>query len=220
MMKRKTIWGRRLLTVALALSLCVTPHTAAAEDTPAAPTDTLTGSGYFVTHENEYTRLYCSVSGELSGTFAVENKADGTVWYSHPIDADTDTTALNIAAIKSLVTFTYYDEENYAMVSANSYADSVQQDGLNLQKLKNGLRFNYTFPTLDIMIPLTVLLQEDGSITARIEVDKIEERGAFDIFNITMLPYFCTATQQERGIALVPDGSGAVMRLNNGKTGY
>ena len=115
---------------------------------------------------------------------------------------------------------TYHDEENDTMVTLNSKSDSVDMDGLNLQKLKNGLRFNFTFPAVDITVPFTVLLNDDGSMTAKIAVDAIEERSSYDLFSVSMLPYFCAASDKDKGFALIPDGSGAVMTLNNGKTAY
>lgn len=177
-------------------------------------------NGYTLIHENEHTRLYCALEGENIGTFAVENRKDNTFWYSVPLNAEDDTTAINIAAMKSLLTFTYYDEKNYAMVSVNSFADSAGLGGLKVQKLKNGLRFNFTFPEIEITVPLSILLNEDGSISAKVDVTGIKEEGKHKIYDMTLLPYFCVAARNDDGFILVPDGSGAVMKLNNGKTGY
>ncbi len=209
----------------LVMSLFVTSFSAAVNSTEISDVanntlGNLTADEYTLMHENQYTRLYCALSGDAIGTFAVENVADGSVWYSVPLNASEDTTALNIAAIKSLITFTYYDEKNYAMVSVNSYADSAQIGGLNLQKLKNGLRFNFTFPKIKITVPLTVLLNDDGSISAKVDVTAIKEESKYKVFDITVLPYFCVAEKNEQGFIFVPDGTGAVMKLNNGKTGY
>lgn len=57
-------------------------------------------------------------------------------------------------------------------------------------------------------------------MTAKIAVDAIEERSSYDLFSVSMLPYFCAASDKDKGFALIPDGSGAVMTLNNGKTAY
>ena len=227
--------GRGLLIALLLAGFCISTYLAAPAEgeTPDVGTDSaedtvveldgtvaLSDNGYIMTHENDHVRLYCATSGAYTGTFAVENKADGKIWYSNPLDASDDSISLNITAMKSLLTVTYYDEDNFAMVTLNSCLDSVDAGGLHLQKLKNGLRFNFTFPAIEVTVPFTVLLNDDGSITTKVDVSAIEEKGKYDLFDIAILPYFCAASNKAEGFMFVPDGSGAVMNLNNGKTGY
>jgi len=180
----------------------------------------LSSSGYIMTHENDFLQLYCATSGENMGTFAVVNKADGKIWYSNPLDAANDPISLKITDMQSLIKITYRDAENETMVTLNSKSDCVNEGGLNIQKLKNGLRFNLNFPSVRIKIPFVVLLNDNGTITARIEVNKIEEKANYKLYSVSMLPYFCVASKSESGFVFVPDGSGAVMNLNNGKNTY
>ncbi len=228
--------GRQALITIVLLCVCISSFPAAPVGDEASDAGTenigseisstdaglaaLSEQGYILTHENQALQLYCATSGDHTGTFAVINKADGQIWYSNPLDAADDPVSLKITLMQSLLSITYHDEENDTMVTLNSKADSVDMDGLNLQKLKNGLRFNFTFPAVDITVPFTVLLNDDGSMTAKIAVDAIEERSSYDLFSVSMLPYFCAASDKDKGFALIPDGSGAVMTLNNGKTAY
>lgn len=178
----------------------------------------LSEQGYILTHENQALRLYCATSGDHTGTFAVINKADGQIWYSNPLDAADDPVFAenHIDAIVAVYYLSW--RRKWYDGNAQQQVRQCRYDGLNLQKLKNGLRFNFTFPAVDITVPFTVLLNDDGSMTAKIAVDAIEERSSYDLFSVSMLPYFCAASDKDKGFALIPDGSGAVMTLNNGKT--
>lgn len=59
----------------------------------------------------------------------------------------------------------------------------------------------------------------DGKdLLVRVPMDSIEINDEEVIVNsITVLPYFLSATQEEEGYFLVPDGTGAVINFNNGK---
>ncbi len=217
----------RLLAIVMCISILVcTPFSTVCSaegtntiDTTKATT-ALTANGYTLTHENEFLQLYCALSGDYTGTFAVLNKADGSLWYSNPLDAADDPISLKITDMQSILIIKYRDMASDSMVSLNSKMDCIDEGGLNIQKLKKGLRFNFTFPSVKIKVPFTVLLNDDGTLTAKVEVNRIQEKSENKLFSITMLPYFCAATKTDKGFIFVPDGSGAVMNLNNGKVNY
>lgn len=67
-------------------------------------------------------------------------------------------------------------------------------------------------------IPLDYVLTENG-LTATIPSDEISfDTSEFAINNLTLLQYFGSASKQEQGYMFVPDGSGAIVNFNNGKT--
>ncbi len=67
-------------------------------------------------------------------------------------------------------------------------------------------------------IPLDYVLTENG-LTATIPNDEISfDKSEFAINDITLLQYFGSASRQEQGYMFVPDGSGAIVNFNNGKT--
>lgn len=59
---------------------------------------------------------------------------------------------------------------------------------------------------------------DGGDFIARIPNDKIEMYTDFPLTNITLLKYFGSQTSKDTGYFLLPDGSGSVMNIYNGKT--
>lgn len=192
------------------------------ENAEAAAPDSaaLADLGYQMIYENQTLGIYTVTEGEYLGTFAVLNKTDGSVWYSNPPDSGNDSISFSINEMMSLISVTYYDEVKDMIQTVDSKTGSVDMGGLTIQALKQGLRFQFSFPEIKITIPLMILLNDDGSISAKIAVDKMTEEGPFKVFGIKMLPYFCASSKTDSGYMLLPDGSGAVMNLNNGKTSF
>lgn len=70
---------------------------------------------------------------------------------------------------------------------------------------------------ISFMIPLEYRLNEDA-VEVSIPMCAVEEYGGGSIFRIQFLRYFGTAGKEEKGYMLVPNGSGSLVRFNNGKT--
>ena len=133
--------GRQALITIVLLCVCISSFPAAPVGDEASDAGTenigseisstdaglaaLSEQGYILTHENQALQLYCAISGDHTGTFAVINKADGQIWYSNPLDAADDPVSLKITLMQSLLSITYHDEENDTMVTLNSKSDSV-----------------------------------------------------------------------------------------------
>ena len=66
-------------------------------------------------------------------------------------------------------------------------------------------------------IGLTYTLTDDGFSVAA-NPDEFVYKSAFKPIRICILPYFGAASSKENGYMLVPDGCGAVIEFNNGKT--
>lgn len=264
-----------------------------------------------------------------NAAFAVENRADGTIWYSNPVlDENATATGDILNYLKSQLIVEYYDQSDY-IKTINSYYDSVKQEGLNIVAIENGFRAEYTlgkavytmdmlprvvevekfeklvlnvvededmlkalnkrykkktvsklsessaglildaYPDIDqdkeyyilelttpdydfkklyniiynfsdytendltednkainysfekqepeiIYIPLEITL-EDDRLSARIPCEEIKAPKALKIKNIQVLPYFDAAGVSDTGYMFVPDGSGALINLNNAK---
>ena len=56
------------------------------------------------------------------------------------------------------------------------------------------------------------------AVECTIPADHIEERGGGKIYKIQLLPYMGAADATEEGCIVVPNGSGALINFNNGKT--
>nr|WP_144922149.1 DUF5696 domain-containing protein [Paenibacillus bovis] len=66
-------------------------------------------------------------------------------------------------------------------------------------------------------IPVEYKLDKDNFI-ARLLVDKVEYVSDYPLTNIKFLEFFGAAGLEDEGYIFVPDGSGALIYLNNGKT--
>lgn len=66
-------------------------------------------------------------------------------------------------------------------------------------------------------IPVSYRLEED-SLVVSIDPSAVTYNTDFYLTNISLLPYFGAAGLESEGYMMVPDGSGALIDLNNGKT--
>ncbi|WP_438431219.1 DUF5696 domain-containing protein [Gorillibacterium sp. sgz500922] len=66
------------------------------------------------------------------------------------------------------------------------------------------------------VIPLEYRL-DGGSLTATIPMGHVEETASYRIRSIDLLPYFGAAGVKGDGYMFVPDGTGSLINLNNGK---
>ncbi|MEK3887934.1 DUF5696 domain-containing protein [Bacillus sp. FSL K6-3431] len=80
-------------------------------------------------------------------------------------------------------------------------------------ELEEELSFPY------FVIPLIVQLEEDN-VVVRIEGSELEYNPVYPISTLQVLPFFGAAGQNDDGYMFVPDGSGALIELNNGKSQY
>uniref|UniRef100_UPI001330BB5B DUF5696 domain-containing protein n=1 Tax=Klebsiella pneumoniae TaxID=573 RepID=UPI001330BB5B len=58
---------------------------------------------------------------------------------------------------------------------------------------------------------------DQGSLTVTVPLGQVKENGPYRIRNIDLLAYFGAAGADENGYMFVPDGSGSLIHLNNGK---
>ena len=59
----------------------------------------------------------------------------------------------------------------------------------------------------------------DGDLVVTIPVDRLAMPAGYTITSIGVLPYFASEGKEAVGELVLPDGSGSVIRMNNGKTG-
>lgn len=155
----------------------------------------------------------------VTGAFSLTDKRTGVVWYSNPADRDaqTDVKGINKMQMNSQLIVEYLvDKKNTKQ--ATSFASSTNKKGIKVTVDKNGLRIDYNFVSEKFSIPLLLTLDKNGLI-ASVLCDEIKESGENQITKISLLPYFGAAGKEDNGYFLVPDGSGALINFNNGKTG-
>lgn len=91
-----------------------------------------------------------------------------------------------------------------------------------VSEISGGVKITYTFKKAGITIPVTYKL-EDDYLEARVETADIEEQDTSQktgklTTSISIMSNFGAASSEDEGYFVIPDGSGALIRFNNGKT--
>lgn len=168
---------------------------------------------YITVSENENFSLSVNIE---SADIAVLDKKNGKTWYSipHGIDGEgIDTDVLN--RMKSQIRVIYVDSQ-LNEVTINSFDECVKNGDFEVRKITNGVRitYNFTDKATSFSIPIEAVINEDCFET-KILYDKIFEKGSSRIHRIELLPYFGAGRSNEDGYLMIPDGSGAITRLND-----
>jgi len=172
--------------------------------------------GYDLVAGNDILELYTRPS---DANIAVLDKRSGHITYSNPQDADADTTAndANRNFLKSQFLLYYYNDD---VVSGmwNSYTDSLAKGKCRPESIENGVRYLYTVgdETASFEIPLEYRLIGDH-LEVSIPASQIRESGGY-LYRIQLLRYLGATSYKDEGYIVVPNGSGSLIRFNNGKT--
>lgn len=158
--------------------------------------------------------------------FAVRVIDSGYVWYSSPLDWESDdfSSGYNKNALASLLQVNTKDSKG-SFYPSNSYMNSVSRGGFKVSREDDGFVLNHNFKRDGFFIPLHVAL-EDNSLVVKVYFNEIEEEeedpestlGVLRLLDITLLPYFGAAPKGEKGYIFVPDGSGAIINFDNQKS--
>lgn len=69
------------------------------------------------------------------------------------------------------------------------------------------------------IVNLTVVYRlEDNQLIVELPHEEIEYKTAYPLTKVSLLPYFGAGSMEEEGYLLVPEGSGAIINFNNGKS--
>lgn len=77
-----------------------------------------------------------------------------------------------------------------------------------------GLGVQYDIVPAGVKVCIEFALNEDG-FSVKVPSEKIEEYGAFSAVSIDLMPFFAGAADGQEGYFFYPDGSGAIMRLDD-----
>lgn len=157
---------------------------------------------------------------EKGNLFAIKNKLTGYIWWSSPINAYGDPGATNSLRrqLASAVVVTYgipQDRKSKTLRSANKAS-------VKITNIDNGIKVVYTFKDCGAKIPVEFTLNEDY-INVKVDVENIEEEDITPttgklLTSISVFNGFGAAYSDEEGRFVIPDGSGAQINFNNGKT--
>ncbi len=186
--------------------------------------------GFQLVCENENLKLYTDTKTTY---IAIYDKRTGEITYSNPIDADEDTKAnpTNKNFLKSAL-LVYYYNDIVASAYMDSYSKCTKLGQFEYEGITNGIRYLYkignTAPIIDketgaesentyFEIPLEYRLEGD-SVKISIPAKGIKEHGNGYIYRIHLNRSMAAAGLEDEGYMVVPNGSGSIIRFNNGKT--
>ena len=164
--------------------------------------------------ENTSFALYVHKS---TGRFAVKDKSNGSIWYSNPPASQQDERAKNRIKqeMASQIFIRYAEGDNSTPVSSVS---ATENKNLKITSCQDGFIASYLFEEEGFTIPLQVTITQEG-LSAELLLDQVKEEGKYQLLDISVLPYMASPGLDAEGYMLVPDGSGALIHLNNGKSG-
>ena len=175
---------------------------------------TLVSSGDDLMLENQKVSFALSLS---TGNITVTEKQTGRIWKSNPEKGYEDPYAAGISKTNLFSQLVVaYKTETKGMQTTNSYASCVSRKSVAFFSEDSALRVEYTFRE-GFVIPVRYTLTDSG-FAMEILYDRITEDDGVQISTIELLPYFGLADEQCNGYFLIPDGSGALINFNNGKT--
>ncbi|MBR5682545.1 MAG: hypothetical protein IKW96_04565 [Ruminococcus sp.] len=166
--------------------------------------------------ENDKLRM---IIDDRSASFGIENKENGFIWWSSPLEASQDTTATGLVAdeLRSSNVLRYgipMSRSGNNMLRSGSDKDCV----FNVSDIENGIRVIYGYKDAGFTVPVEYTI-EDDHLRARVKISEIAESKPENIATeMTLLGSFGAAPDDEEGYFVIPDGCGALVRFNNGRT--
>lgn len=170
---------------------------------------------------------------EETGVFAVKTLADGKYIWSNPYDAAGDETIkadskraeLNSALLVNSVKVT--DVDAPATTLRSGKFKNAGEGETTVQMISNGFKATVDFKMQGIKVPYYVTLTDDH-FDVRVAVDEIYEvemeapdqadDATRSIVDLGLFANLGAAYVDEEGYFVIPDGSGAIINFNNGKT--
>ncbi len=166
---------------------------------------------------------------ESTGIYAIKDKATGECWWSNPYAADSDPIAKgsNLAGLKSalVIDSVKVTDTEAPETPLKSYSDAVQKGNFKIEKIENGFKAVCTFAGEGITVPYYVTLNDDY-FEVNVPIDEIVEEemngntseSVRSVVTLSLFKDLGAGNGDEEGYIITPDGSGAVINFNNGKT--
>ncbi len=173
----------------------------------------LAPDGFETVDENGLLALYIDPA---SGQVIVQNKADGYLWRSNPEKPDAKAKGVHKMTLQSQLVLNYQSDRGTAL-SAPSQAESVNKDGLTVRMENKAAVCRYDFVKAEIAVTVIYRLKDDY-VEVSVPVDGLEMRGVNTVSSLDIWPAFDSQDSTAEGYLFVPDGSGALIRYNNGVT--
>lgn len=165
--------------------------------------------------------------GNPSEMFALRDNTTGDIWWSAPVNAEGDKKGSKVYrdSLMSGISITV----GVPSARRSETLSSVNKGSVKTPEyITNGVKLTYNFDyklngnTINFQVPVSYTL-ENGQFNVKIVTQEIIESdtstntGAV-IMDIEVFSGFAAGSSEEEGYIIVPDGSGAVINFNNGKT--
>ena len=166
---------------------------------------------------------------EQTGIFAVQNLADGKYTWSNPYNSDYDPLTKSDtkrSELKSSLVITGVKVTDTEAPSTT--LRSAQSGTITVEAVDGGFKATVEFANEGIRVPYYVTVTDDH-FDVTVAVDEIYEvemddpdnikEASRSIVELNLFPDLGAGGSDEEGYIVTPDGSGAVINFNNGKTG-
>lgn len=141
-------------------------------------------------------------------------KKDSVIWASMPIDQylNNSNTGTVKKYIESHIIVDYKDETTNTITNVTSYIGAFEDGRVYSYLVNDGIRILYCFDKQCFAIPVIYQLR-DGYLDITLENKNIYESGN-EIYQVSILPYSCSADNTAKSRIFVPDGSGMIMKCD------
>ena len=166
--------------------------------------------------ESEKLRM---IVDDRSAVFGIENKKNGYIWWSSPLEASQDQTATGLVAdeLRSSSVLRYgipMSRSGNNMLRSGNDRDC----DIEVSDITNGIRVVYDYDEAGFSVPVEYTVEEDH-LRASVKVSDIKETNSGNIATeLTLLGSLGAASDKEEGYFVIPDGCGALVRFNNNRT--
>lgn len=174
-------------------------------------------AGFERVAENEYLALdFNPATAEIH----VTELETGAVWQSNPEGLEEDPVAKGSKKmdLQSQLLLDYVDPQSKPF-QLNNYTGSIKDKTFEWSKGEDGIVVTFQFPKAGITIPVRYSILKDA-FSATILTERILQEDKFRLVNISLLPFFGAGGPEDEGYMFIPDGSGALIHLNNRKSHY
>lgn len=166
---------------------------------------------------NENLKLYMNTK---ENTIMLEDLKTGEKWWSNPVDLQTSNAKKGQKdELASGMTLIYASPADRATTILNSKGKGKTK----MKKSGKNIEITYTFSDPGITVPVTISLEKDH-MKLYVDTSAIVEDNPSTVSgkltsDLAFMTTFGAAGLEEEGYFVVPDGSGAIINFNNGKTG-
>jgi len=205
-----------LALLLIALSICAVAFAEQAAPSPealntgnAAAAEAGTAASYEKIAENHRLALYVN---KATLGMKVEHKDTGDIWNGTLDEKDEKLNAIWQSFFESGVTIEYMDPKR----SIRMASITGEQAKVNVQSIQDGFTADVHYENLGIALQLIVRLTEDALEITVPDASIEETKEDYRLQSLFMYPYFgaTKGVQEESGYMVIPDGSGALIGLN------